>query len=371
MEVKNYRYIDALRGVAIMMVMATHCQLFGTNNYSPAVKELLNHGTLGVQLFFIISALTLALSFENRRKEEKRPILNFYIRRFFRIAPLFYLAAICYYFYFEPKDRLILGVDLPVNLGTILSTITFTHGLRPEWINTLVPGGWSIATEMGFYLFFPILFFKLKNLKNTLVVGTLTAMLFQTSYYLLLKLTPLGLSKTGLDYLNYFLPSQLAVFMVGFGVYHAIKAKASNARLLASNITFMQLFLVAVFIQLITKTIFPYQFIFAVLMGAGVYLLSLHPTKLVVNKLTVVIGKISFSLYISHFAVLKLMADNNLVDFVNIPLVNFSIRYLLLLTISIAISVVTYRLVELPGIEAGKKIIKALSGSKPFPSPFP
>ncbi|MFA6518794.1 MAG: acyltransferase [Candidatus Shapirobacteria bacterium] len=360
MEVKNYRYIDALRGVAIMMVMATHCQLFGTNNYSPAVKELLNHGTLGVQLFFIISALTLCLSFEKRKQDEKRPILNFYIRRFFRIAPLFYLASIFYYFYFGSQDRLILGVSSPVNWGTILSTLTFTHGLRPEWINVLVPGGWSIATEMGFYVFFPLLFFALKNLKITWLFAVLTAILFQVIYYFLIKLTPLGSSRTGLDYLNYFLPSQLSVFGVGFTVYQLIKTKVSKIKLSASDVIFGQLFLVAVFMQLITKTIFPYQFIFAVLMGVGVYLLSLHPTKLVVNKSTVFIGKISFSLYISHFAVLKLMTTLNLVDFVNLPLLNFSIRYFLLFIISIIISSVTYRLVELPGMEVGKRVVKNL-----------
>ena len=46
----------------------------------------------GVELFFVVSALTLCLSSAARSNREALPTLNFYIRRFFRIAPMFYIA---------------------------------------------------------------------------------------------------------------------------------------------------------------------------------------------------------------------------------------------------------------------------------------
>ena len=41
------------------------------------------------------------------------------------------------------------------NVYDNLSTAFFLHGLHPEAINSVIPGGWSIAVEMTFYLFFP------------------------------------------------------------------------------------------------------------------------------------------------------------------------------------------------------------------------
>ena len=50
-------------------------------------------GQRGVQMFFLVSAFTLTLSHYNRR-QERRPTLNYAIRRFFRIAPMLYLGIL-------------------------------------------------------------------------------------------------------------------------------------------------------------------------------------------------------------------------------------------------------------------------------------
>jgi peptidoglycan/LPS O-acetylase OafA/YrhL len=47
----------------------------------------------GIPLFFIISASTLYLSLDSKAGEGKR-FTKFYLRRFFRIAPLFYVLLI-------------------------------------------------------------------------------------------------------------------------------------------------------------------------------------------------------------------------------------------------------------------------------------
>ena len=50
-------------------------------------------GQRGVQLFYMISAFTLYLSLDGRRTEQ-HPWTNYFLRRFFRIAPLFYLVIV-------------------------------------------------------------------------------------------------------------------------------------------------------------------------------------------------------------------------------------------------------------------------------------
>ena len=40
----------------------------------------------------------------------------------------------------------------------MILTALFLHGWHPETINSVVPGGWSIAAETSFYLLLPLLF---------------------------------------------------------------------------------------------------------------------------------------------------------------------------------------------------------------------
>ena len=91
------------------------------------------------------------------------------------------------------------------------------------------------------------------------------------------------------------------------------------------------------------------------------YSLYLKSPKWLVNRLTVFLGKISFSLYLTHFGVLHFMDHRHLTDFTGNGLADYFIRYFLLVGIAVIVSVITYRLVELPGQNIGKKIINKLS----------
>lgn len=125
-----------------------------TNQYGISImsNQLMGHfisqGTNGVQLFYIASAFTLFLSFKSRVTNETFPVRNFFIRRFFRIAPMYYLG-ICYYLFQNGFGaRWQLGDEKHITIMNIISNITFLHGLNPYWIYSLVPGGWSIGIEI-------------------------------------------------------------------------------------------------------------------------------------------------------------------------------------------------------------------------------
>ena len=85
---RHYDWIDSLRGYAILLVIAVHatqvCKL------PEVVQTFLNQGARGVQLFFVVSAVTLMMSWRARQDG----VLAFYKRRFFRIAPMWWLAII-------------------------------------------------------------------------------------------------------------------------------------------------------------------------------------------------------------------------------------------------------------------------------------
>ena len=91
------KFIYAVRGYAILAVIILH----SLGNYvenKDIFGLLVNKGKYGVQLFFIASAFTLFLSYNNRALKENNVNINFFIRRFFRIAPIYYCGIIFFYF---------------------------------------------------------------------------------------------------------------------------------------------------------------------------------------------------------------------------------------------------------------------------------
>lgn len=94
-RLRKYEFIDALRGYAILGVLMVHSAQSVRPNHA-FLRSAMAQGSLGVQLFYIASALTLCLSWRFRSTQEGHPTRDFYIRRFFRIAPMFYLAIVLY-----------------------------------------------------------------------------------------------------------------------------------------------------------------------------------------------------------------------------------------------------------------------------------
>ena len=84
-------FIDCLRGVAISGFVLVHTGQI-IDGLPPRLASLWRDGGMGVELFFLLSALTLATIYRHR----PRNVTTFLIRRFFRIAPMFYLGAAFY-----------------------------------------------------------------------------------------------------------------------------------------------------------------------------------------------------------------------------------------------------------------------------------
>ena len=73
---------------------------------------------------------------------------------------------------------------LPTGIGahTVIMTATFTHGFWPDTISSLVHGGWSIAVEMTFYLFFPFIITVVgKRASSYLVLARIVFVLYRLS----------------------------------------------------------------------------------------------------------------------------------------------------------------------------------------------
>lgn len=156
--------LDQARSFAIIAVVAVHLS-FQFPHLPHWAAVLARMGQYGVQLFFVISAVTIFMTLDADRaryEAASHVTARFYIKRFFRIAPLYYVAILAYgvmswYTYnFQADHASILG---PHDLSDVVLNLLFVHAVSASAINNVVPGGWSIGVEMLFYAIAPAIFF--------------------------------------------------------------------------------------------------------------------------------------------------------------------------------------------------------------------
>lgn len=360
-EVRRYDFIDALRGYAILGVVFVHVSQW-VRPSSDWMSLVASEGGRGVQLFFLVSALTLFLSMTVRRDHEKHPIVSFALRRFFRIAPMFYAAAVVYTVYFGLGPRY--WAPDGIEAWYIPLTLLFLHGWHPETITSVVPGGWTIAVEMSFYLCVPVLFVYLTSLTRTLlalfaslvlawVLGGAVEAYFAAQYSEEQKYMAEGFA-------FFWFFSQLPIFLMGVLLYHVLRLMGNfKDERLGLLFIIISPFLWVAFLGVDTyRDLLPphllYGFSF-VIFSLGLYF---YPTRWLVNPLIRWLGRVSFSVYLTHFAVIFIFRDFIFSE------ANFSgtgqmlTAFMGVLAVACVISWVTYHMVEQPGVALGKRLIK-------------
>lgn len=368
------KFVDALRGFAILGVLVIHCGQIGSNEFSPILQTIIINGALGVQLFFVASAFTIFLTYGNRYNRETNPTTNFFIRRFFRIAPMYYLGIIYFLYQDGFGDRYWLGDASYVSIWNVLSNLLFVHSISPYWITSVVPGGWSIAVEVCFYCLVPFLFLRIQNLNSAVILFILT-ILFRMALQSLLQRFPLIPSEhLWREYLFFYPPDQFPVFACGIILYFLIKTPAPEWQVQPPvALTFSILLLT----QLITHTTFilPVHVQFAMAFVVLGYALSRVDFFILINAITIYIGKISYSMYLVHFAILHWLVKFNFVDLAPVtapyyPFVNYFLRFCCLTALTVLLSSCTYYLIEVPLQSLGKNMVKKRKGdSKSLVSP--
>lgn len=170
-EIKKYDYLDHLRWIAIIGVIFTHLHYLNLSIWNNSIlDQIFKIWWMWVPLFFIVSAYTISLSFNSRLKKEQNPYINFYIRRFFRIYPLFFLINIFVFYLFTyliVKHDLLFNFD--TNIDNLLTHLFFLFWIIPKYISSMYLWEWSLFNELFFYLLFPILYYVTKS-KNKLIV---------------------------------------------------------------------------------------------------------------------------------------------------------------------------------------------------------
>ena len=95
---KHFLILDALRGVAAILVVLFHVlEVYSGGDH---VQQLINHGYLAVDFFFMLSGYVMAHAYDERW--HKMSVKNFFKRRLIRLHPMIILGmtigALCFYF---------------------------------------------------------------------------------------------------------------------------------------------------------------------------------------------------------------------------------------------------------------------------------
>lgn len=362
--------LDSIRGIAALFVFFNHVLLMfpimfseqygvGVTILKDTPIHLLWGGHEAVLIFFILSGYVLSLSFLSRKAVTyttylKKRIVRLYIP--FVVALMFAIVMNSLLF----NSNNLTGTSEWINhqWSEYKWTDILWHVLFIGEFDTHVFNGpvWSLVHEMRVSIIFPVLMvciLKLSWFKNLLIMGT-----FSVIGFLLSKLT-------GSSNIDYFITLHYAaIFMAG-----ALLAKHQND--ISKNFKKLHEWQVNLMIVCsILLLTYNYWFLpslnlihveilsdWIATVGAAIWIVlavsSAKVTRFLLQRPLMFVGKISYSFYLYHFIVILSMmyAFNGKLPLWSIGLIS--------LAITLILSSIMYRIVEMPSIQLTKKIGKS------------
>lgn len=368
---ETFPWLDGLRGTAAMWVLLSHVQILSGTRKIP----ILSWGGLAVDLFMMLSGLLMAHHYLLREASEPwvapRTWFIFWTRRFFRIAPLYYvllaIAVALGPYVGHARDAVaaawpgtgtVASRYASFDLANVLAHVTFVFGALPEYaFRTSLPD-WSIGLEMQFYLAFPFLMLLVRRagylLAGIALTGTCLVLQWHFRDFFHAFLMPS------------FLPIKLYVFVIGIWIALSRASGSMRSALIVS--------------VLLTSAVAAYSRSSeaigrVVLVAALFYLMSdgtlpaPHMVRRAVDRvraafsgrLSRFLGDTSYGLYLVHLLVLIPIAGAlaTLPTYVAIPsALRFAICAISVIPISLALAWLGHSAIEQPGIRFGKNLIR-------------
>lgn len=363
----RFEFLDALRGWAILGVISTHCAWFSGGDFRG--KPFAFAGLYGVQLFFMVSAFTIFLTLERALSREPAIVRSFYIRRILRILPMFWVGIVLYAF---APGREHYYTDFDMGVSYYFLTAILQHGWHPLYINSVVPGGWSIAVEVTFYIIAPLLFFRIKNWQNALWFFLSTLFICESASYCLRMVTDHKLIFQAVqpELLHQFsikwFPSQLPVFACGILTFYLVKGLPESFHTKRNGIVIMAAGLMVLYnaVDVGSHRIVPEQVVFAIGFLLFILALSIYPLWLFVNSATAFLGRISYSFYLMHFVIMAgeiTLFQKYCPGLFSRPALAYAVLFAAALLGAVPVSWFTYKFVEQPFIRLGSSLVKKLN----------
>jgi peptidoglycan/LPS O-acetylase OafA/YrhL len=309
MEGRRFEYVDGLRGMAVLWVVAYHAWYYPFETSSPLHADVLPRflapviglgGYQGVSLFLVLSGFCLSYPLWSARQRGRTRWFvpsEFFARRCLRILPPYYAALLLY----GALDlaatgrmrQMLTGFSSPPTLGNGLSHLVLVQNMT-GFASDIDGPMWSLGLEWQWYLLFP---FVLALIARSRVAGlTVTALLVVLYHAGLHDLW--GMGQQGM------VPQRLFEFACGVVVAHRVAHGRSHPRAVL-----VLAVLVAPWLVLGLRVNAYWLQPLANGLGFSALLLLAHESPAVQRALSwrplAALGVVSYSVYLIHEPVLQ------------------------------------------------------------------
>ncbi|MDA9579615.1 acyltransferase [Luminiphilus sp.] len=358
--------IDALRGWAILLVFFFHA--WGISGGSTGAEPSLwfsyvAAGRTGVTLFFVISGFLLSIPWLRAMQspDVAMPSLkNYYAARVLRIVPLYYLAVF-------------MACVVSGSWGTGFKAFTFQFVGFEIFPFSVV--WWTLVTEVQFYLVLPLLIWLLASGGKSRLILLLVLILWGGVYMTQALHNPSGekissylLTKSLLGRLPAFLLGMLAAWI--FLKTRALPIFSANwVRVLGAVAVLLALYVNGVVLRHTvllgewqSESNWHEHHIYEAILWSVVLLVLVltRPLfyRIIANSVLAVVGKLSYSLYLWHVPILFHVIYPTK-ERIGVGFSESVLAYLLTfaaLLLSLMASLLTYRFIELPGLNVKRRL---------------
>lgn len=332
--------IQILRFVAVVLVTLAHAvdsaQKVKTSLPLLGYGYLENFGAIGLDIFFVISGFIITQTAFLRAEISA---VDFFIHRIIRIVPIYYLLSFPWAF--------ISINNLGFYITTFISTFLFWPAMLDRIVTPYMFVGWTLCFEMLFYFgvtiskihrhmwVIPLSLFIICSLLRDIFkvpfiyfVGNpiILEFLFGVIIALLWNRGQLKHPKTGV--LSIVIVVFYLIFLLNYGYGNISEAHYT----LDTSLSLTRVRLFGVPAALFTICLLQLE----------------HKLQVLPLKLIVLIGDASYSIYLSHSMIIRVIETLLINNYNQLIRLNGDIWVIMLLTISILIGIFIHKAIELP-----------------------
>jgi peptidoglycan/LPS O-acetylase OafA/YrhL len=173
----HYEALDGLRGVAALLVVAFHT--LEPNDHGIRFNQIINHGYLAVDFFFLLSGFVVAYAYDNRWTRMSQ--WDFYKRRLIRLQPMIVMGSLigAAFFYFQRGSAFPLIATTPwwkmiavMLFGCTLLPLPIRYDIRGwDEMHPLDGPAWSLFFEYIANILYAVWLRKLSTRWLSLLTG--------------------------------------------------------------------------------------------------------------------------------------------------------------------------------------------------------
>jgi peptidoglycan/LPS O-acetylase OafA/YrhL len=339
------QFLDAVRGLAALAVLLEHSLAIWFPGYPDASRRFFNLGQFGVTVFFLVSGYIIPASLERSGSNQR-----FWIGRFFRLYPLYWVCIALTFLVAQVSGHPPAGFNAQnryywlVNLTMLQELVRVPHASGVFWTLTL---------EMALYATCSLLF-AVKRLDRSYRLAWLGVILFSLAGLvcpvLLHRRFPAGYA---------FLPLSAFVGTVIYR-YNAGQCRRGQLTALLGGLAIVAPVVAFLNFYLLPRRELPIAFCSVITSWLAAYMTFLALFALRSKRMPAVLlwcGDVSYSIYLLH----PLVVD------VCTPRFSPALRLPVVLAGSLSLAWLTYRMIEKPMINLGRRWQKPRRRSVPAP----